>query len=391
MRAEPKPLSVAHYVAEYPSATETFVAALLREASDVRREVWTQRRVVTEEEPDGPAVHELGVGARGLRVWFERLHAVRHGFESREELRLFRRLRRHPAPDLVHAHFGPQGFAAARPCSRLNIPVFTSFYGFDLALADNSSLWRRRYASLWRLGAAFLAEGPHMRRHLVGLGAPDSKTHVQALPVDLSRIAFQARHRHGGEPVRLVQVARLIEKKGVDLAIGALSDLLGRGHRVSLDIVGDGPLRSNLEQLARAQNVASAVRFLGLTSHERVRGLLLDAHLLVQPSRTARNGDTEGGAPYILLEAQASGMCVAASAHADIPSSVHPDAWFGFAENDRPGVVAAIERAIAVANEWPARGLAARAFVELHHDPRRLVSALNQQYRASLTRAASAM
>ena len=60
----------------------------------------------------------------------------------------------------------------------------------------------------------------------------------------------------------------------------------------------------------------------GFLEHEAVDRIWGDVHALIQPSRLAADGDTEGGHPTVLLEAQARAVMVLASNHADIPMVV---------------------------------------------------------------------
>jgi colanic acid/amylovoran biosynthesis glycosyltransferase len=175
-------------------------------------------------------------------------------------------------------------------------------------------------------------------------------------------------------------VARFVEKKGVDMTIRALRRLRAPAAGAVLTLIGDGPLREELESLVRQEGLERRVRFLGWKSHDETQELLLNSHLIVQPSRTASDGDTEGGAPYVLLEAQASGLCLVASRHADIPSIALPEAWFDFEEGDLDGLVTALESAIDAEGQWARRGAAARAHVRARHDAASLVSGLESFY-----------
>ena len=89
------------------------------------------------------------------------------------------------------------------------------------------------------------------------------------------------------------------------------------GSRLELDLIGDGPLRPELEQAAQDL----PVRFLGWQSPEAVGQAMEDALALMVPSRTAASGDAEG-LPTVVLEAQARGLLVVATRHAGIPEAV---------------------------------------------------------------------
>lgn len=106
-------------------------------------------------------------------------------------------------------------------------------------------------------------------------------------------------------------IARLVEMKGVDVALDAMRRLRDRGCGVELHIVGDGPERTRIESLVRAWRLTN-VSLLGALEHTRTKHELAEAHLYIQPSVTAASGDQEG-IPLSLTEAMASGITVVAA------------------------------------------------------------------------------
>ena len=103
--------------------------------------------------------------------------------------------------------------------------------------------------------------------------------------------------------------------------------------------------------------------------------------ILFQTSVTAANGDGEGGAPVILLDAQASGMPIVASTHADIPEYVR-DGESGFLaeEKDVEGIAERILYLATRAEEWPRMGLAGRQHIEASYSAERQARALESIY-----------
>jgi glycosyltransferase involved in cell wall biosynthesis len=205
-----------------------------------------------------------------------------------------------------------------------------------------------------------------MAANLAAIGCPRDRIRVVKIGIDLSKFAFEPRVRSG--PLILMQTARLVEKKGVDTSIRSFAAAHPRLGASELWIVGDGPLRASLEDLANSLGIGSSVRFLGELSHQDYIRATQDAHICIQPSRTARDGDTEGGAPTVLLEMQALGVAVVTTRHADIPTVVAEPGDLP-EEKDTEGVAAAIVRAAETPeDEWIARLARARAFVVREHD-----------------------
>ena len=140
-----------------------------------------------------------------------------------------------------------------------------------------------------------------------------------------------------------MQAARFVAKKGVDLSIRAFAEARPHLGPSELRLFGEGPDRGALVALAQALGVGDSVRFMGLIPPAAYAGELASAHIGIQPSRVASNGDTEGGAPTVLLEFQAAGVPVVATRHADIPAVVASADEF-VAENDAAGLADALVR-----------------------------------------------
>ena len=106
-------------------------------------------------------------------------------------------------------------------------------------------------------------------------------------------------------------------------------------------------------------------------------------HLFLAPSVTAADGDTEGGAPVVLIEMVASGMPAVATRHCDIPH-VLPAKWHGLLapERDAAALAAAIEDWIAApAPVWAERLAAGRTHLERGFDAASQGRALARIYR----------
>jgi len=133
---------------------------------------------------------------------------------------------------------------------------------------------------------------------------------VLADAVDVSGLARQGR----GSTRFVLAAGRMVRKKGFDLLLRAWAGVRER-IAASLWMVGDGPERPRLERLAADLDVSDSVRFLGAMPHRDLLGLLEQAALCVVPSREEPYG-------IVVLEAQALGVPVLASAVGNIPELV---------------------------------------------------------------------
>ena len=143
------------------------------------------------------------------------------------------------------------------------------------------------------------------------LAAVEPQARLRVVPnvvdIELFRPTAQRRERRADDPLRLLNVASLDEKKGHAVLLDAVARLRARGLPVTLDIVGEGELRGALEARADLLGIAGVVRFRGLLLPAEVAELMREADLFVLPSRFEN-------LPVVLLEALASGLPAVATA-----------------------------------------------------------------------------
>jgi glycosyltransferase involved in cell wall biosynthesis len=224
-------------------------------------------------------------------------------------------------PDLVLAHFGGAGAAIAPVAVELGIPLVVVFHAFDLFMRQFRPA---TYAALWASGAQAVVVSEHGKQRLLELGCPAGRARVIHCGVDVSRFAVAADRQSGDIGFRFVTIGRFVEKKGFDDLIRAMDAIRGRlALPVRLDIWGEGPLKQRLEGLVKRLGLRDAVTFKGVAASQAVPQLLRQYDAFILPSKTARNGDTEG-IPITLLEAQAAGLPVVTTRHAGIPEALPP-------------------------------------------------------------------
>ena len=222
-----------------------------------------------------------------------------------------RRLVRTHRPDVLHVHWiVPQGVVALLVAR--GVPWLVTTLGGDVyALRDPLSL-RLKRAVLTR-AAAVTTMNVDMRQRLLALGAPVDATLVLPMGADVDGV----RATGAGvtrSPGRVLFVGRLVEKKGLAFLLEALRAVPGDW---SLDVVGDGPLRPDLE--ARAAGLP--VRFLGQATKDDLARAYAGCDVVVAPSVPAASGDQDG-LPVALLEAMSAGCPVVASRIAGIDEAV---------------------------------------------------------------------
>ena len=271
--------------------------------------------------------------------------------------------------DLIHAHFGHQGCRCLRAKRQTGLPLVTSFYGYDVSRDQRDPRWQRIYRELFAEGDCFLAEGEAMVEGLEEAGCPRDKVKLHHLGVSMPDIEFRTRSPDAGR-IRFLICAPFREKKGITYALRALARArLARDLSCELVVVGDGPEQENIERVLRQTSLGDITTMRGALTYPEVLEEISRCHILVQASVTAKDGDSEGGAPVILLDAQAAGMPVIATRHADIPEYVI-DEESGLLAPERD-VEALAERIIHLADHpdlWLAMGQSGRRHVEANYN-----------------------
>jgi len=224
---------------------------------------------------------------------------------------------------LIHAHFGPQGVQILGSKNRLGFPLITTFYGYDMSKLAMRKKWKSAYKYLFDEGDMFLVEGNHMKEKLINLGCKTEKIKIQHIGVDVDKFKYSERKLEDiNKKFKILFCGRFIEKKGLIYALKAVKKVLYNFPNIELRIIGDGDFKSEIVEFIHKENIEDKVVLLGYQPHDVFLKEVQNAHLLLQPSITASDGDSEGGAPVVLLEAQAAGLPVISTYHADIPEVV---------------------------------------------------------------------
>jgi len=135
------------------------------------------------------------------------------------------------------------------------------------------------------------------------------------------------------DPLRLLCVARLVEKKGLRHQLRIYAALKNAGIQFTVRIVGDGPLKPELERLAGSLGVASQISFTGHLPHNEVWDQLEWADVLLHSGVIAQNGDRDG-LPNVIPEAMSIGVVVVTSPAAATTEAV---------SSGHTGLVAAVD------------------------------------------------
>ena len=235
----------------------------------------------------------------------------------------------------IHAHFLNQSATIALVASRLlNLPYSVTVHASSELFASPSMVQAKLS------GAKFIATcTDYNRAYLTKLdkNLPEDKIKViyhgldtgefrRNSPVDGGKDAVSEtkeplpRGRQSGKPV-ILSVGQLRERKGFQYLIEACGILHQQGVDFECRIVGEGPMRSALEQKIQALNLGEKVYLCGAMSQEDVKMEYEQASIFALPAIMGSDGDRDG-IPNVILEAMAMELPVVSTRHSGIPEVV---------------------------------------------------------------------
>lgn len=243
---------------------------------------------------------------------------------------------------LVHAHFGVDAVDIWPTVRACDLPLLVTLHGYDINIhkdwwwAGLGGARHKHYPEQLLVMAhhptvRFIAVSDAIRQRAIEFGIPKERIDVRYIGIDTaafcsSRAVLDVQSR------QIAFVGRLVENKGVEPLIRAFSFVHGAVPRARLSIIGDGPLRGHLTQLA--QSLHLPIEFKGQLDQAGVTAELRASRLLCQPSITIANGASEGFG-MVILEAQACGIPVVSSARGGSTEGIEDGVTgFRFPEGD---------------------------------------------------------
>lgn len=217
--------------------------------------------------------------------------------------------------DLIHAHFGKNGYVLGPLAKALGRPLVTTFHGFDATYRGDPKkpggfnqvrFFAKGRARMAQADGYNIAVSDFIRDRLLGLGFSPESIFRHYIGVDTRVFRPDPSPR---VPGRVVSIARFVEYKGYRYMIDALAQVAAQGIPVDYVMIGDGPQAD--ETLRYARSKLPQVTHHARLSQEAIRGELGQAQIYLHGSVTLDNGHAEAFG-IANLEAQAVGTPVVA-------------------------------------------------------------------------------
>jgi glycosyltransferase involved in cell wall biosynthesis len=264
--------------------------------------------------------------------------------------------------DHIHVHFANRAAHTAMFLKEISgIPFSVTAHGQDFMKdLGNDDLLREICAA-----AEFVAAETDYSRDLLRQRCPNSRIHRVYNGMDLTR--FPERHYEisGKEPC-IISIGRLVAFKGFDYLIDACAELARQGLEFTCEIIGDGPLRGDLEARIRKLDLSGRVHLVGSLSQGVVLEKLRSADIFALASVTDAQGASDVF-PTVIIEAMAAARPVVSTRLAGIPESVvHGETGLLVPPEDTMALAEALSRLIQDAKLRLHYGRAGRERIEQH-------------------------
>lgn len=381
MNKDPRPLAV--LVKGWPRLSETFIAQELvaLEEAGQRFEIWSLRHPTDTKRH--PLHDRLKAPVRYLPEYLydepERVDRARNAARSlpgyAEAWRLWRAdLRRDPTHNRIrrfgqacvlahelpgdvrglYAHFLHTPSSVARYAAVMRgLPWSFSAHAKDIWTSPEWELREKLHAETYgaQFGATCTSYGA---RHLRALSDDPGRVDLIYHGLDLSRFPAPPDRapRAPSDPLRMLSVGRLVEKKGFDRLVAAFA-LLPDELDWHWTHIGGGGLGPALQAQAEARGLADRITWRGACDQPEVIEAMRAADLFVLPSRIAADGDRDG-LPNVLMEAASQRLPILSTAVSAIPEFI-TSGTHGLLTEDTPDALAQAIRQIAADPEAAAR------------------------------------
>lgn len=189
----------------------------------------------------------------------------------------------------------------------------------------------RLYLRILRRADVVMVVGTETKKYLVRHGVAADRIHVMSQKIDSRRFLPVSEVRRDFD---LIITAQLISRKRVDLFLRIVADLKKRHPNIRAAVLGDGPLRAELERMAESLGLRDHVEFLGF--HEDTERYYNRARVFVLTSSAE-------GLSVAMMEAMCCGLPAVVPAVGDLGDVVrNGETGYLIEENDRAGFVAAV-------------------------------------------------
>ncbi|WP_152983828.1 glycosyltransferase [Peribacillus muralis] len=283
----------------------------------------------------------------------------------------------------IHAHQGKHSLDILPTAIELDFPLIVHFRGRDSSTQTYKRFRKNvlRYQNLVKHGAGCFAVCHFLAEELKKLGFKEDKIHVLYGGLDLDLYPYYERSLPKEGEVRILSVARLVEKKGFLTLLKAFQRIHQENPRATLHIIGTGEVEEKIRVFINENRLNDHVFLRGPMNSNQISKELRDCHLFCLASETGEDGDVEG-IPNVLKEAMASGVPVISTFHGGIPELIeHKKTGYLVPEKDDLKLAQGIKYFLSHPRVWKRYTRSARQVIEENFDLNKQITEQQRLYR----------
>jgi glycosyltransferase involved in cell wall biosynthesis len=363
------------------------LASVYPPKTELRHEYLAKLRAPIRYAPDSRALDKLARAAKRKGRWPAALvaeHERKFGSDYKAALRarnalFFVELFEAEGVRHFHVHFANRAAHTAMFVKAISgIPFSITAHGQDfMSDLGSNELLRELCAT-----AEFVGAETDYSRDLLAARCPESEGKIFRVynGLDLSRFPPSENNRFTADPIQLLSVGRLVPFKGFATLIDACTELEKRAINFRCQIVGDGPLRQDLESTVSQRALAPKIRIAGEQSQRQVLEALRTSDIFVLASEIDERGASDVF-PTVIAEAMASAKPVVSTIIAGIPELVaHQDTGLLVPPKNFTALADAIERLARDQNLRRELGGAGRQRIENNFSIQKTIEPLLQRF-----------
>lgn len=267
--------------------------------------------------------------------------------------------------DVLYCQFGENGnYGAMLKSLGFRFKLVTQFHGYDIRMGLEKG--GQIYRDLFRTVDAVLSISDYNRKNLLNFGLESEKIIHHPVGIDLRKFEDRWKGWSGSVPsrVKILTVARLQKEKALHLGIEAIAHVIqaNPGLEIEYNIIGGGPLETELRKLVEDLKLDGVVRFLGGKKQTEVIAALQENHIFLLPS-------VAEALPVVIMEALAAGLPVLATKVGSVHELVI-DGRNGFVvpPNDVNALVEKLGLMVSSPGQWREWGRMGREHIRANYD-----------------------
>jgi len=195
--------------------------------------------------------------------------------------------------DIIHAHWiVPNGFLAALVCRLTKTPLVVSIPGSDVQVARKNKIFAKMAVFASKIADLVTTNSEDLKQAMVDLGAEPKKFKMIIYGIDKDKMRIDTTQNNqlrkklelDKNDIIVLAVGRLVYKKGFDILIKAMSEIIKKNPKVKTIIVGDGDLKNDLVNLVKKLKVQQNVIFTGTVPYKELIYYYNLADIFTMPS-----------------------------------------------------------------------------------------------------------